>query len=238
MLEQQPVGWRGCGERDENRGERENDVGGREFVGIPEWLGAVEVEAAGDGSDVVAPGDEVGEKEVDSGGGLGGSGAGAEEGDVQREAHGEVEVADGGVAGHEGLAGGEALVGVVGHAEIGLRRQSQAVRGVVAVQGGGARAVDGDDDDGAVGGDGGKGGDVVGGGDGGGVGVEEVGDGGGVVEGGDGSECKKREARGLGAVADESIGGVEVVVAVQLVVAHVALLRFNNNNYNYLFGIQ
>lgn len=132
----------------------------------------------------------------------------------------------------EGLTRGEALVGVVGDAEVGLAEGLEGVGGVVLGVVAGAGAVDGDVE-GGVGGDGIDVGDVVGGGDLLGRGVEEVGDGGrGVVERIDGAESEVGNARRSGAVAKVAVGGVVVVVTVELLVGYVALLPLHHCNYN------
>lgn len=141
----------------------------------------------GDGSKVVSPGDQVREEELDPSGLLVGGGASAPQGDLKSEAHREVSGAEG-VVSHEGLAGGEALVGVVGHSEVGVVGAFEHIGGVVLVVRGGARAVDGHEYEG-VRGNGLNIGDVVGCSDEGGFGAQQVGDGGrGVVIRRDGTE--------------------------------------------------
>lgn len=78
-----------------------------------------------------------------------------------------------GVLGHESLTRGEGLVCVVGDGEVGFALYFDLVRGVVLIVEAGARAVDGDGDEG-VDGDGLDVGDIVCGGSDGGAGVEEV----------------------------------------------------------------
>lgn len=188
----------------------------------------MDAEASGNGRIGVLPGDEVEEQVLDGGGGLVSGGASAAKWDLEIEVNREVAVAEG-VLSHEGLAGGEALVGVVGDTEVGLGGFLEGVRGVVLVVGtAGAGALDGDEDE-AVGGDGVNVRDVVGAGDEFGIGAEEVGDEGRRVVRRKGSEGEVGEAGGCDAVADEAVGGVEVVVAVQLLVVDVALLGLTHN---------
>lgn len=108
---------------------------------------------------------------------------------------GQVAIADGRVLGHESLAGGKSLEGVVGDGEVGLVGGLQGVGGVVLEEEeGDAGAVDGDEDEGVGGDRVNVGGEVVGGGDEGGVGAEEVGYGHWGVVGRDGSEGQERGA--------------------------------------------
>lgn len=184
------------------------------------------------------PSDEVAEEVLDAEGGLVGRRASASEWDLEGHAHGEVAIAQGRVLCHHGLACGEALIGVVGDGEVSLVGSLEGVGGVVLVEAvASAGAVDGDQDE-AVGRDAIDVGDVVGGGDEGGVGVEEVGNGHRGVVGRDGSESEKRGASadvvyGVVVAADEAVGGVEVVVAVELVVVDVALLPYHFHQFQY-----
>lgn len=73
-----------------------------------------------DGFDGVAPGDEVSEEVPETGGGLGGRGASAPEGNGEFHTDQQVAIVVRRVLRDQGLASGEALVGVVGDGEIGL----------------------------------------------------------------------------------------------------------------------
>lgn len=187
-------GGRLGGKRDQKGSEREDNIRGRQHVSIEEALG-VDTEAKSNEGDVVAPSDKVADEVLDTDGGLIGRRASTTERDLEGLVDGQVAIADGRVLGHESLAGGKALEGVVGDGEVGLAGGLQGVGGVVLEEEeGDAGAVDGDEDEGVGGDRANVGGEVVGGGDEGGVGAEEVGYGHWGVVGRDGSEGQVRGA--------------------------------------------
>lgn len=158
---------------------------------------------------VIAPSDQIGDEILDALLGLVRRGASAAEGDANLHAGNEAPGIVGGVLGDEGLASGEALVGVVGDGEISLAGELDGVAGVVLVEGavGGAGARCGGQDQ-VVGGDlGGGGGGSVEAGDGGGAGVEEGGDLGGGLEGGGLRAEDEVGLAGRGGVAGVAKGG-------------------------------
>ncbi|KAF5455552.1 hypothetical protein F2P56_025114 [Juglans regia] len=165
--------------------------------------------------------DHISDQVIDPSRRLVGSRAGTPKRNVQIYPRRELELAVW-VLGHHGLAGGQALVGVVGHGEVGLGT-AQLVGGVVLVVMSRTRAIDRYKNLG-VGGNGSEVGYVVGLSDEGGFGAQEQADGGRRIVRGNGSKGEIGLARGFNVVARIAIRVADFVFAIELFVGHVCLI--------------